>query len=109
VVRGNLGGDITIGIPERNNFYNAVRQIVEQDRGWDGFARDIITPSGDTDTAPATAPFSRQVQEYYASAQITKRGSVTRDELRRVPRSVLKLLRFNTSGSSQMNGVAVSE
>jgi hypothetical protein len=107
VVRGNLGGEITIGIPERNNFYNAVRQIVEQDRGWDGFAQDIIAPSGDTDTAPATAPFSRQVQE--VPAQITKRGSVTRDELRRAPRSVLKLLRFNTSGSSQMNGVAVSE
>ncbi len=70
IVRGNnSGGSVAIGIPERNNFYAFVRQFVEQDRPYDAFARDIITAAGDTDTAPATAPFSRQVTEYYSSAQ----------------------------------------
>ena len=69
VVRGNNGGSITTGIPERNNFYTFVRQFVEQDGAYDAFARDIVTAAGDTDTAPATAPFSRQVDDYYASAQ----------------------------------------
>src|SRR5689334_21333397 len=71
IVRGNnsSGGSVSIGIPERNHFYSFVRPYVEQDRPYDAFARDIITASGDTDTAPATAPFSRQVTEYYTSAQ----------------------------------------
>jgi hypothetical protein len=42
---------------------------VEQDRPYDAFARDVVTAAGDTDTAPATAPFSRQVTEYYGSAK----------------------------------------
>ncbi len=70
VVRGNVsGGSVSTGIPERNNFYFFVRQFVEQDRPYDAFARDIVTATGDTDTAPATAPFSRQVSDYFTTAQ----------------------------------------
>lgn len=69
VVRGNLGGGLTTGVPERNNFYAFVRQFVQQDRPYDAFARDIVTAAGDTDTAPATAPFSRQVTDYYSTAK----------------------------------------
>ncbi len=70
VVRGNnSGGSVTIGIPERNNFYAFIRQFVQQDRPYDGLARDLVTAAGDTDTAPATAPLSRQVTDYYSTAQ----------------------------------------
>lgn len=49
-----------IGIPERNNFYQFVRQFVAQDRPYDAFVRDVLTATGDTDIAPATALLSRQ-------------------------------------------------
>jgi hypothetical protein len=69
VVRGNLGGGIMIGIPERNNFYAFVRQFVQQDRPYDAFAREIITATGDSDSSPASAALSRQVTEYFSTAQ----------------------------------------
>src|SRR5262245_31064445 len=58
-----------IGIPERNNFYNFVRQFVEQDRTYDAFVRDLITATGDSDTSPATALLTRQITDPFTSAQ----------------------------------------
>ncbi len=70
VVEGaNSGGTVYIGMPERNNFYAFVRQFVQTDRPYNAFVSDIITATGDTDTAPATAPFSRQVTDYTSTAQ----------------------------------------
>lgn len=59
VVRGTAG----IGVLERNNFYNFVRQFVEQDRPYDAFVRDLLTASGDTDVSPAIGLLSRQLTE----------------------------------------------
>jgi hypothetical protein len=57
-----------IGIPTRNNFYNFVRQFVEQDRPYDAFARDLLTATGDTDVSPGIGLLSRQITEFYATA-----------------------------------------
>jgi len=53
-------GVANIGIPERNNFYQFVRQFVAQDRPYDAFVRDVLTATGDSDIEPATALLSRQ-------------------------------------------------
>jgi len=55
-----------ISYPERNNFYNFVRQFVRQDRPYNAFVRDLLTATGDADTSPGIGLLARQVTDFYS-------------------------------------------
>ncbi len=48
-----------ISVPARDVFYGFVRQLFEQDRPYDEWARQLISSAGEVDSAPGTQFFAR--------------------------------------------------